>query len=85
MVASNERPSNSVRDCSCECHDTGIGKAGSTVRILGSVDNTIDLYVSTPPKTKWIFVDDVERDMEKKVTKFPDGWSYVGRDTDEQC
>ena len=78
---SNERPSNSVCDCSCECHDTGIGKAGSTARILGSVDNSIDLYVTTPPRTKWIFVDNVE----KKVTKFPDGWSYVGQNTDEQC
>ena len=78
---SNERPSNSVCDCSCECHDTGIGKAGSTVRILGSVDNSIDLYVTTPAKTKWIFVDNVERE----VTKFPKGWSYVGQDTDEQC
>ena len=79
---SNERPSNSVCDCSCECHDTGIGKAGSTVRILGSVNNSIDLFVSTPAKTKWIFVDDVEREVK---TSFPDGWTYVGRDTDEQC
>ena len=79
---SNERPSNSVCDCSCKCHDTGIGKAGSTARILGSVDNSIDLYVSTPAKTKWIFVDNVEREVS---TKFPDGWSYIGQDTDEQC
>ena len=79
---SNERPSNSVCDCSCGCHDNGIGKSGSTVRILGSVDNSIDLYVTTPPRTKWIFVGD---NVEKKVTKFPDGWSYVGQDTDEQC
>ena len=78
----NERPSDSVCDCSCKCHDTGIGKAGSSVRILGSVDNTIDLYVSTPAKTKWIFVDDVEREVN---TSFPDGWTYVGRDIDEQC
>ena len=78
----NERPSNSVCDCSCECHDTGIGKAGSTARILGSVDNSIDLYVSTPAKTKWIFVDNVEREVR---TSFPDGWNYVGQDTDEQC
>ena len=78
---SNERPSDSVCDCSCGCHDNGIGKSGSTGRILGSVDNSIDLYVTTPPRTKWIFVDNVE----KKVTKFPDGWSYVGQDTDEQC
>ena len=85
MVAGNERPSNSVRNCSCECHANGIGKTGSTVRILGSVDNSIDLYISTPPKTKWIFVDDVKSDVEEKVTKFSDGWDYVGRDTDEQC
>jgi len=26
-------------------------------------------------------VDNVERE----VTKFPKGWSYVGQDTDEQC
>ena len=79
---SNERPSNSVCDCSCKCHATGIGKTGSTFRILGSVDNSIDLYVTTPAKTKWIFVDDVEREVR---TKFPDGWTYVGQDTDEQC
>ena len=78
----NERPSNSVCDCSCECHDSGIGKNDSTVRILGSVDNSIDLYVSTPAKTKWIFVDDVEREVN---TSFPDGWNYVGQNTDEQC
>ena len=82
MVGTNERPSDGVRHCSCRCHDTGIGKAGSTVRILGSVDNSIDLYVTTPAKTKWIFVDDEEREVR---TKFPDGWTYVGQDTDEQC
>ena len=78
----NERPSDSVCDCSCKCHDSGIGKAGSTAHILGSVRGSIDLYVSTPAKTKWIFVDDVEREVN---TSFPDGWTYVGRDTDEQC
>ena len=65
----NERPSNSVRNCSCECHDTGIGKADSTVRILGSVDNSIDLYVSTPPQTKWIFVDNVEQEVKDERTR----------------
>ena len=79
---SNERPDNSVCDCSCKCHDTGIGKRGSTVRVLGSANNSIDLYVTTPPRTKWIFVDNVEREVK---TSFPDGWTYVGRDTDEQC
>ena len=79
---SNERPSDSVCDCSCGCHDNGIGKRGSTVRVLGSANNSIDLYVTTPAKTKWIFVDDVEREVN---TSFPDGWTYVGQDTDEQC
>ena len=66
---SNERPSDSVCDCSCECHATGIGKTGSTTRILGSTYNSIDLYVSTPPKTKWIFVDDVGQEVNAKLKK----------------
>ena len=82
---SNERSSNCVCDCSCKCYDSGIGKAGSTAHILGSVRGSIDLYVSTPAQTKWIFMDDVKKDVEKEVTKFPDGRTYVGQDTDEQC
>ena len=78
----NERPSDSVCHCSCRCHDNGIGKTGSTVRVLGTAHNSVDLYFTTPPKTKWIFVDNVEREVK---TSFPDGWTYVGRDTDEQC
>jgi hypothetical protein len=27
-------------------------------------------------------VDNVEREVS---TNFPDGWSYIGQDTDEQC
>ena len=69
MAAGDERPSDGVCDCSCGCHDTGIGKAGSTVRILGSVNNSIDLYVSTPAKTKWIFVDDVGQEVNAKLKK----------------
>ena len=82
MAAGSERSSDSVRDCSCECHANGIGKTGSTTRILGSALNSIDLYVSTPSKTKWIFVEDVEQEVS---TNFPDGWTYCGQDTDEQC
>ena len=82
MAVGSERPSDSVRDCSCECHATGIGKTGSTTRILGSTYNSIDLYVTTPAKTKWIFVDDVEQEVK---TNFPYGWAYCGQDTDEQC
>ena len=62
-MVDNERPNDSVCNCNCKCHDTGIGKAGSTTRILGHTHNSIDLYVSTPPKTKWIFVDDVEQEV----------------------
>ena len=65
----NERPSDSVCDCSCECHATGIGKTGSTTRILGSAHNSIDLYVSTPAKTKWIFVDDMEQEITHNLRK----------------
>ena len=64
MAVGSERPNDSMRDCSCECHANGIGKTGSTTRILGSTYNSIDLYVSTPPKTKWIFVDNVEQEIE---------------------
>ena len=62
-MVDNERPSNSVRNCNCNCHDNGIGKEGSTVHVLGSFDNSIDLYVSTPPHTKWVFVDEVEEEV----------------------
>ena len=82
MAVGSERPCCCSCDCGCKCHGAGIGKTGSTVRILGSVDNSIDLFVTTPPKTKWIFVDNVEQEVS---TKFPNGWAYVGQDTDEQC
>ena len=78
-MAGDERPC--ICDCDCGCNDVFGDKGDTTVRILGSVDSSIDLYVSTPPRTKWVFVDNVERE----VTKFPTGWSYVGQDTDEQC
>ena len=67
MAGQDERPSNGVCHCSCGCHDNGIGKAGSTVRILGSVGNSIDLYITTPPKTKWIFIDDAEKEVNKTL------------------
>jgi hypothetical protein len=65
-MVDNERPSDSVRNCSCNCHDNGIGEKGGTVHILGSFDNSIDLYVSTPPHTKWVFVDEVEEEVREK-------------------
>tara|TARA_R100000656_G_scaffold105101_1_gene77266 strand:- start:586 stop:798 length:213 start_codon:yes stop_codon:yes gene_type:complete len=56
----DKRPNDSVRDCDCRCHNTGIGKAGSTTRILGHTHNSIDLYISTPPQTKWVFLEKEE-------------------------
>jgi len=67
MAGQDERPNDSVCNCNCKCHDTGIGKAGSTTRILGHTHNSIDLYVSTPPKTKWIFVDNVEQEVTNRL------------------
>ena len=51
---------------SCTCGDCGChrgeypfaDKTSTTRHILGSVDNSIDLYVSTPAKTKWIFLEE---------------------------
>ena len=68
-MVDNERPNDSVCNCNCKCHDNGIGKTGSTTRILGSVNNSIDLYVSTPAKTKWIFVDDMEQEITHNLRK----------------
>ena len=79
MAAVDERPCDC--DCDCGCDDVGSSKDNLPKRVLGSINHSADLYVSTPPRTKWSFVDDVERE----VTKFPDGWTYVGQDTDEQC
>ena len=69
MVVGNERPSDSVCNCSCGCHANGIVKTGSTVRILGTTNNHIDLYVTTPPKTKWIFVGDMEQEVKDERTR----------------
>jgi len=68
-MAEDEGPDDSVYDCSCGCHDNGIGKTGSTVRVLGSTHNPIDLYVSTPARTKWIFVDDMEKEIKDERTR----------------
>ncbi len=49
--------------------DDDNGEAGSTVHILGSTPNPIDLYVSTPSRTKWIFVDDLEKEVDNTTIK----------------
>ena len=65
----DKRPNDSVRDCDCRCHNNGIGKTGSTTRVLGKFRNSIDLYITTPPKTKWIFVDDMEQEVKDERTR----------------
>jgi hypothetical protein len=79
---SDEKSSDRDWNCNCKCHNNDIVKTGNTTHILGSATNSVDLYCTTPPETKWSFVDDMEKEVK---TNFPDGWDYVGRDTDEQC
>ena len=69
MAADSERPCCCSCDCGCKCHGAGIGKTGSTVRVLGSTHNSVDLFVSTPAKTKWIFVEDVEQEVKDERTR----------------
>ena len=45
-------------DCGCGCNDDDVTKTNSTRHILGTTNNSIDLYVSTPAKTKWIFLEE---------------------------
>ena len=47
-------------DCGCKCHDSVSDKARVSTHILGSTDNSIDLWVSTPAETKWLFVEEEE-------------------------
>lgn len=63
-VRDEKRPSSGVCDCRCGCHDNGYSKASGSVHILGSTNNSVDLWVSTPTDTKWIFVD--EEEVKKK-------------------
>ena len=51
-----KRPCTCGCDCSCECHDNVSDKTSVSTSILGSVNNSDDLYVSTPSETKWVFV-----------------------------
>jgi len=63
----DERPSDCMCNCNCSCHDNGIGKADSTTHILGDSNNSIDLYVSTPSNTKWVFVENIKKDVGEEV------------------
>ena len=45
-------------DCGCKRNDNVSNKTSVSTHILGSTHNSIDLYVSTPTKTKWTFVEE---------------------------
>jgi hypothetical protein len=51
------------RPCACRCNcssgsdDNVSNKTDVSAHILGSAHNSIDLWVSTPNKTKWFFVE----------------------------
>ena len=52
----DERSCSCSCDCGCECNDTSVDKGFCTTHILGDTHNSVDLWVSTPTETKWIFV-----------------------------
>ena len=60
------------RSCSCGCDccdvsdDTLSNQTSVSTHILGSTHNSIDLYVSTPPKPKWTFVENMEEEMKNE-------------------
>ena len=57
MVTQDEKRSCTCGgDSSCGCDDDVSNKTSVSTSVLGSVNNPNDLYVSTPPETKWIFV-----------------------------
>ena len=60
VVQDDKRPCTCGCNCSCECHDNVSDKACVSTHILGSTDNSIDLWVSTPAETKWLFVEEEE-------------------------
>lgn len=49
-------------DCVCDCNSSGNDNVSvediTSAHILGSTHNSIDLWVSTPAKTKWSFVEE---------------------------
>ena len=68
MAAQDEkRPCTCRCDCSCKCDDTVSDKGYVSSHILGGTHNSVDLWVSTPSKTKWIFMEE-EVDSERQRT-----------------
>ena len=60
------------RSCTCRCNcssdsdDNVSNQTSVSTHILGSTHNSIDLYVSTPRKTKWTFVENMEEEMKNE-------------------
>ena len=62
----DKRPCTCSCDCGCKRNDNVSNKTSVSTHILGSTHNSIDLYVSTPPKTKWTFVENMEEEMKNE-------------------
>jgi hypothetical protein len=60
VVQDDKRPCTCGCDCSCGCDDNVSDKTSVSTHILGSAHNSINLWVSTPTKTKWLFVEEEE-------------------------
>jgi hypothetical protein len=65
----DERPENCDGDCDCQCDSHNNDEGYVTIRILGSVNHSPDLYVSTPSKTKWAFVEDMEEEVKSEWSR----------------
>ncbi len=59
-VQDEKRPCTCRCDCGCRCNDNVSDKTSVSAHILGGTHNSVDLWVSTPSKTKWTFVDEEE-------------------------
>ena len=68
-VQDEKRPCTCGSDCGCKRNDNVSDKAHVSTHILGSTHNSIDLWMSTPRKTKWSFVEEVEEKVRDERTR----------------
>ena len=61
-VRDEKRPCTCGCNCSCECNDNVSNKASVSAHILGSTPNSINLWVSSPAQTKWIFKEEMKNE-----------------------
>ena len=69
MAGADERPCCCSCNCGCKCDATVFDKNYVSVRILGRVNLAPNLYVHTPSKTKWQFVEDMEKEVKDERTR----------------